>query len=103
MAGRGSKAHIHKYHQIEIAGIKVFACALSDCTHYMPNHMRRVVKGKASMCWECNKEFNMDDESMLMERPTCLDCRHPELKHNPSEDLEFERALAEMRRKNLIG
>ena len=77
MAGRGSKRHTHKYQKIDLSFVKTWACALPDCTHYMPKHMERMVEGKASICWECEKEFVLDRIALTMDRPTCLECRNP--------------------------
>ena len=75
MSGRGSRRHIHKYHKISFAGMQVFACALSDCTHYMPQHMEAMIIGKASYCWECDNPMVMDEISKKMDKPICVNCR----------------------------
>lgn len=74
MSGRGSKNHIHKYRRIELAGQKVWSCALSDCTHYMPKHMEAFVEGKVSICWGCDKNLVMDIDRMKYDNPICLEC-----------------------------
>jgi DNA-directed RNA polymerase subunit RPC12/RpoP len=77
--GRGSKNHIHKYHHIDITYAKVWACALGDCTHYMPAHLNSLMTGKKSHCWECNKEFFLDEENMKNPEPVCMACANKEL------------------------
>jgi hypothetical protein len=74
MAGRGSKNHVHKYHKIDLSYNKVWACALDDCTHYMPFHMESFVPGKRSLCWACGGIFMLDHELMKLDRPICRDC-----------------------------
>lgn len=86
-----SKRHTHKYHRIDIAGTKVWACALGDCMHYMPKHMESLVNGKNSYCWNCNKQMVLDNENMKMDMPTCFICRNPEL----SEDKMLEKLVLE--------
>lgn len=71
MAG---KKHIHKYYRATINQTSVWACALSNCTHYMPKHMDSFVNGKASQCWKCNDEMVMGPAQMEQEKPICNDC-----------------------------
>lgn len=70
-----SKRHTHKYHKMKMGTVTVFACALSDCTHYMPSHMENMINGKKSICWECGDELIMDPVSMEMRLPKCANCR----------------------------
>jgi DNA-directed RNA polymerase subunit RPC12/RpoP len=72
--GRGSKAHTHKYHYIPFSYTKVWACALGDCTHFMPAHMNAMMPGRKSLCWECGNEFHLDEESMKNSEPICPEC-----------------------------
>ena len=72
---RMASKHIHKYHKIRVAGQHVMACALPDCTHYMPYHIQSILLGKKTYCWNCNEIFLLDEESMKMEKPTCSICR----------------------------
>lgn len=75
MAGKGSKKHIHKYHRVRIADVYVWACALDDCTHYMPKHMENMIPGKASVCWECKQPVCiMGTDNMDSDNPVCIDC-----------------------------
>lgn len=70
-----AKRHTHKYHRIEIAGNPTWACALSDCNHYMPPHMASMIPGKASFCWECNDGIILDAANMVEDKPRCVSCR----------------------------
>jgi len=79
MAGRGSKNHVHMYHLVPFIGDKVWACALGDCTHYMPKHMENFVLGKKSLCWNCRQEFFLDEENMKNPEPVCMACINKEL------------------------
>jgi hypothetical protein len=74
--GRGSKAHIHKYHYINIKYTSVWACALGDCTHFMPAHLETMMLGKKSLCWACNGEFYLDEDNMKNSEPICYECAH---------------------------
>lgn len=69
-----SKRHIHKYHKLSVAGEKVWACALPNCSHYMPKHMEQLVIGKGSFCWLCNEPIVLDVTNMQNDKPTCRAC-----------------------------
>lgn len=69
-----ARRHIHKYYRVEIAGVKVWACALPECTHYMPAHMTALVDGKASFCWDCGERFILNPTNMNDDKPICSDC-----------------------------
>lgn len=71
MAG---KKHTHKYHKIEIAYDKLWACALDTCTHYMPKHLENNIPGKRSICWKCNEQFILDNVNMADDKPVCSNC-----------------------------
>ena len=71
---KGSKSHTHRYHKIEIAGNMLFACALGNCTHYMPKHLENLLVGKDSHCWNCDKVFQLGFENLKQEKPTCPTC-----------------------------
>lgn len=76
-----SKNHVHKYHYIPI-GRKpnqtfVYACALPDCTHHIPAHQQKLVIGKKSICWECEKQMIMSKDIFRRKtrKPRCWECR----------------------------
>lgn len=74
MSGKNPR-HTHKYYRVEIAGTKVWACALPTCTHYMPKHMESMMPGKMSRCWICDETFVLDkNTNMHMEQPICDSC-----------------------------
>jgi len=81
--GTGTKRHIHKYHKVN----DVWACAFSDCTHFMPHNVASSVPGKKSKCWECGDEFILTLKNMRKDEPICNNC---ELGLNPDDldDLE---------------
>lgn len=66
----GAKRHTHKYHKIN----GVWACALSDCTHYMPKNVALMIVGKSSICWACEQEFILTPNSLETNVPQCDDC-----------------------------
>ena len=76
-----AKRHRHKYHRIPYSGTTVWACALSDCPHYMPKHMESILPGKATYCWGCETEMLLSPENMKKDKPICPNCAsgiHPE-------------------------
>lgn len=74
-----AKRHVHKYHRVTLSFGEVWACALPDCNHYMPQHMAGIVEGKYSICWECSENFTLDKDAMVEKQPRCAACRYPEL------------------------
>lgn len=77
-----AKRHVHKYHQVMMGSVPVWACALPDCNHYMPAHMKNMIPGKASICWECLSPITLDKHNMEFQTPICAKCErkheHPE-------------------------
>ncbi len=70
-----AKRHTHKYYRADLGFGKVWACALPECTHHMPEHYAALMNGKYSLCWECGERMVLDPMAMEMERPICLNCR----------------------------
>jgi len=70
-----SKRHIHKYHRVQLSFAKVWACALPDCYHYLPQHMEELVQGKNSFCWGCNDKIVLTPLNMTDDKPMCVDCK----------------------------
>lgn len=75
MAADRSKRHRHKYHYVVFGATHVWACALPDCSHYMPKHMEAMAEGKASICWQCGGEMILDKTNMKEVQPRCENCR----------------------------
>lgn len=70
-----AKKHTHKYYfGLLVGGDKVWACALPNCTHYMPKHMEGNVEGKFALCWKCSEQFTLDPVNMKRAKPICDDC-----------------------------
>ena len=69
-----ARRHIHKYHHIELNFGKVWACALPDCSHYMPPHIEQMVIGRNSICWKCDGKMILDPINMKDEHPICNEC-----------------------------
>ena len=71
------KQHVHKYYRLTNY-VKLWACALEDCTHVMPKHLEEMMMGKKSICWECGSPFKLNSFSLKMDKPMCEQC-NPEL------------------------
>lgn len=69
-----SKRHTHKYYRASTSFGKVWACALPDCNHYMPQHMDSMVTGKNSLCWTCGEQFQLNAINMRDKQPMCDEC-----------------------------
>lgn len=95
MAG---KKHVHKYYRLDMMGTKVWACALPNCSHYMPKHLEPSIANRLSVCWQC------ESDSMLMGplqlervKPICEKCM------GIDEEPEISPALMElMKQKGLM-
>lgn len=75
MSNNKARRHTHKYYRADFRFGRVWACALPDCNHYMPQHMEDFVNGKFSICWQCGEQFKMNPISMKMDQPVCEECR----------------------------
>ncbi len=72
MSGKGSRNHTHKYFKSD----GLWYCGLADCTHYMPKNIPSIkMFGKNSICWECNKEFQLSEKALDKEQPICDSCQ----------------------------
>lgn len=70
--------HIHQYQRKNLAippkEYIVYACALPNCTHYIP---AKLAMGKQSLCNKCGNEFTLDRYAIWQQRvnPYCPSCR----------------------------
>lgn len=69
----GARRHTHKYHRLTDG---LWHCALPNCTHYLPRNMPlTTIMDKDSICWQCDKKFQIDSENIKQDKPICSDCR----------------------------
>lgn len=66
--------HIHKYHLVAMKFRSLWCCGLPTCSHHMPPDLVETLPGKASICWECNEPFILDDVNMKDAQPRCANC-----------------------------
>lgn len=64
--------HIHKYHKNPDTGL--WHCAFPGCYHFMPKNVESSVRGRESICWECNGTFILDEHNMKDSEPVCEQC-----------------------------
>ena len=92
------KKHIHQYRRVKIGAkyrkvgrfksekvsdkIRVYACALPDCSHYVHEEAAQLLIGKVSKCNYCFKPFIMDKTSIGLARPRCQDCKKQTVKQD---------------------
>ena len=69
-----SRKHPHKYERIDTNMGKIWRCAFSDCTHYMPKHMEWNLTGRIASCNECESEYVLTYEKMKSNQPICDEC-----------------------------
>jgi hypothetical protein len=75
VANTRAKRHIHKYYKVQMGAVKVWACALGDCNHYMPYHMNNMMNGKFSICWQCGKDMVLHPGNLEDDMPRCDACK----------------------------
>lgn len=70
------KQHVHKYYLRRTSVFDVWACALDECNHYMPQHLTELVSGRSSLCWDCGAKFRLNEDLMREEagKPVCQNC-----------------------------
>lgn len=71
MGRTGAKKHIHQYFKMDNG---LWGCALSDCTHFMPENVSNQVKGKLSLCHGCKEPFILEEVNMKQKQPKCENC-----------------------------
>ncbi len=67
-----SLKHTHKYYKTDATGL--WACALRDCTHYLPSNVADSIINKSSLCWECGERMDMDEIVIKINKPICHVC-----------------------------
>ena len=73
----GTVHHTHKYFKRPDG---LWACAGVDgCTHFMPTNMLPAPVGRLSLCWLCEKPFQLTPYNMREAKPVCDDCEEEDL------------------------
>lgn len=89
MSNTGAKRHTHRYHKIG----NRWHCSLSDCTHFWPQAGNEALIGKKSKCWDCGREFILDENSLALDRPVCQSCNKNEQPVNALEEYFKEKGI----------
>lgn len=71
MAKKSDHIHRLRRHTYKATGNSVFFCTLSDCTYKIETQFSL---GKETICWRCNKPFEMTTYAMRLAKPHCMDC-----------------------------
>jgi hypothetical protein len=111
MPRRKTNSHTHQYHLRPYGskGLKVYACALPNCTHFQLE--KSLLIGKMSLCNQCGDPFMLSNETIAREvvRPRCAQCKEekrlggPRPKPKPVEEVEADNAIEKLRaRLNLL-
>lgn len=96
------KVHTHKYHKIDIGSFKkpylVYACAIPDCTHYVP--VERAI-GKTTRCVVCDKPYEITKADLRYVRIACKSCkgkrvRNPEIRERMEQNKVMEKESVEI-------
>ena len=67
----GTVKHTHKYFRQENG---LWHCSgIDGCTHYLPKNMPAPV-GRNSICWSCEKSFQLLPMNMERDKPMCDEC-----------------------------
>jgi len=68
----GSINHTHQYFRRDDG---LWACSgIEGCTHYMPKNMSPAPVGRTSICWQCEKPFQLIPLNMKESKPICDNC-----------------------------
>ena len=66
----------HRYHWRKLGSNRVLACAVPNCTHYVPKHLEAVlIDGRPSLCNSCGLEFTLTPDALKEDSPRCDNCR----------------------------
>lgn len=66
------KKHTHKLKKVKYkSGNQVLFCVLEDCSFKINPAL---ALGKKSICWRCDKEFNLNEYSIRLVKPHCEEC-----------------------------
>lgn len=67
--------HTHKLKKVIYkSGNSSFFCVLPDCT-FKINPV--LALGKKTICWRCEKEFQLDEYKLRLVKPHCESCHRP--------------------------
>lgn len=70
-----AKKHTHMYHKIQQKyGAGIWACALPNCTHYLPLNVSDMIYGRESLCTNCMDVMILDEERLKNNEPICMNC-----------------------------
>src|SRR6188768_4395975 len=71
MSRTGSVRHVHQYYRRDNG---LWHCSgYEECTHYVPRNMPEPA-GRKSLCWRCEKPFQLTPEHMKQDKPYCDEC-----------------------------
>ena len=87
--------HTHQYFRMAETGLW-YCSGIDGCTHYMPKNMPAPT-GRMSICWGCEKKFQLTPANMIDDNPKCDDCA--EKYSTVLSDERIERMMAEKRKK----
>jgi hypothetical protein len=66
----------HRYHRRALGSNKVWACAVPNCTHFIPRYMEAaLIEGRLSLCNNCGNEFTLTPDALKEDEPRCDECR----------------------------
>ena len=74
--------HTHKLKRFKYkSGNTVYFCSLPDCNF---KSTPALLIGKRSICNRCGEEFILNEYSIRLAKPHCLNCHNPKDKSSPS-------------------
>jgi hypothetical protein len=72
MGKTGAVKHTHQYFRRDDG---MWACSgIDECSHYMPKNMLPLPVGRKSICWGCEREFQLTPYAMRNAKPMCDEC-----------------------------
>lgn len=96
----GAKRHTHKYRYLQS---QLWACALPDCTHYLPSNVSQTIVDKNSICWGCHQVMTMGSKQVRMLKPICDECILKAQGINIKDAEAFLQFMDEQRRKERLA
>ena len=82
--------HTHKLKKVIYkSGNSSFFCVLPDCT-FKINPV--LALGKKTICWRCEKEFQLDEYKLRLVKPHCESCHRPKKNGKANENVALPEA-----------
>ena len=62
-------------HRLLLMDRRIWRCTLDGCSFFVHLGLAHILPGKLVVCWECGRQFTLDEVAMEDEMPKCGSCR----------------------------